>query len=272
MKHPIYTNNNGFINLSTDRGSISVWSDNFFEWLYTIHPKYSDYIIFLEDEERLKETLADMIIKTQLFTGSARELVSSIFELQLPDIHKILIADLETMFNADPAAKTIEEVLLAYPGFYAITIHRIAHALYNMDIPVIPRLLSEYSHSKTGIDIHPGARIGKRFHIDHGTGIVIGETCEIGNDVKIYQGVTIGALSVNRQCADTKRHPTIGDRVTIYSNATILGGNTIIGEDSVIGGNVWITKSVPPKSMVFHKSEVTIKNNNTFPEALTYSI
>ena len=143
-----------------------------------------------------------------------------------------------------------------------------------MDIgcSVIPRLLSEYAHFKTGIDIHPAAVIGERFLIDHGTGVVIGETCTIGNDVKIYQGVTLGALSVSRDHAAIKRHPAIGDRVVIYANATILGGNTIIGNDSVIGGNVWITQSIPAHSLVYHKSEIIIRNKSIFPEPLNFII
>lgn len=169
----------------------------------------------------------------------------------LPGIRTILMTDVHAAWQGDPAAKTIEEVILSYPGLEAITIHRFAHQLWNQKIPLIPRMMSEYVHSRTGIDIHPGARIGNGFFIDHGTGVVIGETTVIGNNVKLYQGVTLGALSVDKAEGDTKRHPTIGDNVTIYSGATILGGCTEIGHGSVIGGNVWITASLPAGSKAY---------------------
>jgi serine O-acetyltransferase len=143
-------------------------------------------------------------------------------------------------------------VVRTYPGFFAISLYRLAHSLYLDDVPLIPRILTEYAHSKTGIDIHPAAEIGEYFYIDHGTGIVIGESCKIGAHVKLYQGVTLGALSVDKSMANTKRHPTVEDNVVIYSGATILGGETIIGQNSIIGGNVWLTKSLPPDSSVYH--------------------
>ena len=159
--------------------------------------------------------------------------------------------DVEAAFRGDPAAKTVEEVILAYPGLEAVVVHRIAYFFWEADLPLIPRMMSEHVHSKTGIDIHPGATIGKRFFIDHGTGVVIGETAIIGDDVKLYQGVTLGALSVRKGESEKKRHPTIEDEVTIYSGATILGGSTVVGKGSVIGGNVWLTRSVPPYSRVY---------------------
>jgi serine O-acetyltransferase len=171
----------------------------------------------------------------------------------LPDIRKIVHLDVEAAFDGDPAAQSNEEVILSYPGVEAILIHRLAHELWDMGIPLIPRMMSEYIHGKTGIDIHPAAKIGKHFFIDHATGVVIGETCKIGDNVKIYQGVTLGALSVQKEKANTKRHPTIEDNVTIYSGATILGGNTVIGKGSIIGGNVWITRSIPPGSTIYNK-------------------
>ena len=157
-----------------------------------------------------------------------------------------------------------EEIILCYPFVYAISVHRIAHEIYKMNIPLIPRMMSEWVHRRTGIDIHPGAKIGKRFFIDHGTGVVIGETCEIGDDVKLYQGVTLGALSFPKNEDGTvvkggKRHPTIRDRVTVYSGATILGGETVIGENSTIGANTWLTSSVPPGSMVTFKEQQQIR-------------
>jgi serine O-acetyltransferase len=159
----------------------------------------------------------------------------------------------------DPAARGVEEVMRSYPGFYAISIFRIAHQLYKQHVPYIPRILTELAHGKTGIDIHPGATIGDYFFIDHGTGIVIGETTLIGDYVKVYQGVTLGALSVKKEMAETKRHPTIEDGVVIYAGATILGGRTVIGKDSVIGGNTWITESIEPNTLVYHQPEIIKK-------------
>jgi len=174
---------------------------------------------------------------------------------QLPEIRKILATDVQAAYDGDPAAKTIDEVVISYPGVLAITIHRIGHQLWLQEIPLLPRMMSEYAHSITGIDIHPGATIASSFFIDHGTGVVIGETTTIGERVRIYQGVTLGALSLPKEEVEqlryAKRHPTIEDDVTIYAGATILGGETVIGAGSVIGGSVWITRSVPPGTKVF---------------------
>lgn len=171
---------------------------------------------------------------------------------ELPAMRRRLELDVKAAFSGDPAAKSTEEVILSYPGLEAITVHRIAHFLWERGTPLIPRMMSECVHGKTGIDIHPGARIGDSFFIDHGTGVVIGETTIIGDNVKIYQGVTLGAESVRKAEGNKKRHPTIEDDVTIYSGATILGGSTVIGRGSVIGGNVWITMSIPPYSRVLN--------------------
>jgi serine O-acetyltransferase len=176
----------------------------------------------------------------------------------LPQLYRILNTDIQAIFNGDPAARSEFEVIRTYPGFYAISLYRLAHQLYISDVPLIPRILTEYAHSKTGIDIHPAAVIGEYFYIDHGTGIVIGESCHIGSHVKLYQGITLGALSVDKSMANTKRHPTVEDHVVIYSGATILGGETVIGENSVIGGNVWLTKSLPPNSRVYHTPSIRI--------------
>lgn len=174
----------------------------------------------------------------------------------IPELRKLLKLDSQAIFKGDPAATHESEIILAYPGFLAITVYRIAHALYLKKVPLIPRLMTEIVHSQTGIDIHPGATIGHSFCIDHGTGIVIGETAELGNHVKLYQGVTIGALSVpDRSNSQDKRHPTIGDNVTLYAKTTILGGDTVIGANSTIGGNTWITASVPPYSKVYFTGE-----------------
>jgi len=174
----------------------------------------------------------------------------------LPNLRELLLRDARAISLGDPAATGTTEVIRTYPGFLAIAIYRLAHEFYKLEVPLIPRILTEHAHSETGIDIHPGARIGTDFCIDHGTGIVIGETVVIGNQVKIYQGVTLGALSVKKELAQTKRHPTIEDRVVIYSGATILGGLTTIGHDSVIGGNVWLTKSVPPHSLLYYQAAI----------------
>lgn len=182
------------------------------------------------------------------------EEVEQAFTDELPKVHKLLEADAEAILKGDPAANGLTEVIRTYPGFYAIAVHRLAHEFCRFGIPLIPRILSEHAHVKTGVDIHPSATIGQRFCIDHGTGIVIGETVNIGNDVKIYQGVTLGALSVKKNLAKTKRHPTIENNVVIYAGSTILGGDTVIGHDSVIGGNTWIIESVEPKSRVYYKA------------------
>ncbi len=194
------------------------------------------------------------------------------FFSQIPLIYSELYSDAEAILAFDPAAHSFEEVIAAYPGFYAIAVYRFSNALYRLKIPILPRMMSEWAHSQTGIDINPGATIGKGFFIDHGTGVVIGETAVIGNNVKIYQGVTLGALQVKKEESNTKRHPTIEDNVVIYSGATILGGKTIIGHDSVIGGNVWLTEAVAPFSLVYQKSDVRVRTNRDFEEPINFVI
>ena len=181
---------------------------------------------------------------------------------QLPEIQRLLLTDVQAGFDGDPAAKSKEEIIFSYPGLFAIYVYRLAHVLYKEEIPFIPRVMSEYAHGRTGIDINPGATIGEYFFIDHGTGVVVGETTEIGNNVKLYQGVTLGALSTRKgqQLANVKRHPTIRDNVTIYSNSTVLGGETVVGENTIIGGNTFITESIPANTKVSAKSpELVIK-------------
>jgi serine O-acetyltransferase len=183
--------------------------------------------------------------------GSGEDVVMRLFQ-SIPEIRRLLDGDLDAAFQGDPSSESIDEVVFSYPSVAALTAYRVAHRLWQEGVPLIPRIISEHAHSRTGIDIHPGARIGERFFIDHGTGVVIGETAVIGDDVKLYQNVTLGALSVPRDRGDRrKRHPTLEDGVTVYSGATILGGDTIIGEGAVIGGNVWITKSVKPGAKIF---------------------
>jgi serine O-acetyltransferase len=220
--------------------------------------------------KKLEKTLPQLLYPWLNNEEKAAE-QSALFFTALPQLYDRLMKDATAILQADPAAKSIEEVLIAYPGFFAIAIHRFAHQFHIQNVPLLPRIISEYAHSKTGIDIHPAATIGDAFVIDHGTGIVIGETTVIGNRVKIFQGVTIGALSVAKIVA-TKRHPTIEDNVVIYSGATILGGNTIVGHDSVIGGNVWLTKSIQPFSVVFHTVDVIINDKRTFEEPYNFFI
>ncbi len=184
----------------------------------------------------------------------------------LPGIRELLMTDIQAAFEGDPAARYIDEIVLSYPCIEAIATYRIAHLLYELDVPIIPRIMSERAHSRTGIDIHPGAVIGSRFFIDHGTGVVIGETCRIGNNVKIYQGVTLGALSPFDSEGNPrrleKRHPDIEDDVIIYANATILGGHTVIGKGAVIGGNTWITRSVPPGKHIYNREQCESINDH----------
>jgi serine O-acetyltransferase len=182
------------------------------------------------------------------------------FRQELEVLKPVLFLDANAAYNTDPAAKCLKEVYLAYPGFYAITMYRISHVLWELNLPILPRMISEYAHSVTGTDIHPGAEIGYSFFIDHATGVVIGETSVIGDNVTIYQGVTLGGVKVEKALKNVKRHPTILDNVTIYANATILGGDVVIGENCVIGANVWITQSIPNDSIVTYKSDIKISS------------
>lgn len=271
MKHPIYTANYLKSGLLPDKGKTEYWIEEFFQWLFCIGPKYGNYDFFLSKEKELETVLAGLLELSGVGEDSIEDMINNLHDKAVVLHHK-LEDDLKAIFEFDPAAKSRTEVLVSYPGFFAITVYRIAHELWVQHVPVLPRMLSEYVHGKTGIDIHPGATIGDRFFIDHGTGIVIGETSIIGNDVKMYQGVTLGALSVSKADAEVKRHPTIGNNVTIYANATILGGKTHIGNGSIIGGNVWITNSIPANSLVYHKSVASVKTRAVFPEPLNFVI
>lgn len=208
--------------------------------------------------ENLEKELLNILNATSACYDCNNHEVAKAFFDGLPEIYRLLNTDIYAIVNGDPAAQSEFEVIRAYPGFYALCFYRIAHALHQLQARLLPRILTEQAHSKTGIDIHPAAEIGEHFFIDHGTGIVIGETTKIGNHVKLYQGVTLGALSVTKDMAFTKRHPTVEDHVVIYSGATILGGDTVIGHHSVIGGNVWLTKSIAPGTLVYHNPEVTV--------------
>lgn len=220
--------------------------------------QYEDSADIQEQLNKYESEFATLLSSMQMYLPAPASELSKAFMEELPVIYEKLLLDIQAILNGDPAARSEFEVIRAYPGFYAIAFYRLAHAMYNLSIPLIPRILMEYTHTRTGIDIHPGATIGKDFYIDHGTGIVIGETAFIGNNVKIYQGVTLGALSVSKDKANTKRHPTIEDNVIIYSGATILGGDTVVGHDSIIGGNVWLTETVPPYTRVYHKAQIEV--------------
>jgi serine O-acetyltransferase len=220
------------------------------------------HIHHIENEFTALEDKLQLMIKS--VGGSQRDgtCIASIFFENLPALYNLMKSDMKAIFEGDPAAHSEFEVIRAYPGFLAISLYRIAHALDLLGIRLLPRIITEYAHSKTGIDIHPSATIGPYFHIDHGTGVVIGESCHIGQHVKLYQGVTLGALSVDKSMAYTKRHPSIEDHVVVYSGATILGGQTIIGHHSVIGGNVWLTSSTPPFSVLYHTPHHKTVNKN----------
>ncbi len=242
-----------------------------------LFPHFSNKVYFTQEDilSKIQLLKRDLIQLLKLLNGLAPENIEDVAEkfiLKLPDIHQKLWADAEFIYKGDPAAESIDEVILAYPGFMAIIIYRLAHELYLLKVPIIPRILTEHAHQITGIDIHPGATIDSPFFIDHGTGIVIGETTIIGKNVKLYQGVTLGALSVDKSLAQTKRHPTIEDDVVIYSQAVILGGNTVIGRNSIVGGNSWITQSIPPNSIVYNKSEVRVRRTKEFENTIDFVI
>ena len=235
--------------------------------LMALPPENYAALLLERIETALTAQVALALPEGQAFAAAA--LTHEILE-QLPRIQQTLMTDIEATFDGDPAAADKEEIIFAYPGLFAIFVYRIAHELYLRQVPMIPRMMTEYAHSRTGIDIHPGAQIGPWFFIDHGTGIVIGETTVIGSHVKLYQGVTLGALSTRQGqlLANVKRHPTIRDNVTIYSNSSVLGGETVIGENTIIGGNTFITASIPANTKVSAKSpELVIKKPRTSVEA-----
>ena len=208
--------------------------------------------------ERAKQQLKELLATVYGNDGKGAEKAERAFWDGLPSVLSALLFDLQAFYDGDPAAENKEEVVLCYPGFYAVTMYRIAHVLYQAGVRFLPRMITEIAHAETGIDIHPGAKIGAYFFIDHGTGIVVGETTEIGDHVRLYQGVTLGAKSFSldengNPVKGGKRHPTIGNNVIIYANATILGGNTVVGDNSVVGGNVWLTDSIAPNTTVYYR-------------------
>lgn len=219
----------------------------------------------------LRHDLMRLLYPLTKDSGESVATIANGFFEQLPEVYEMLLEDAQAFFDFDPAATCTEEVIAAYPGFYAIANYRISNLLHRLGAPLLPRFFSEHVHGKTGIDIHPGASIGRSFFIDHGTGVVIGATAVIGNNVKIYQGVTLGALQVDKSLANVKRHPTIEDNCVLYANCTILGGRTVIGHDSVIGGNSWLTESVPAFSVVLHQSQVKVRTR-PFDEPVNFVI
>lgn len=234
---------------------IAAWSTNL---LHLLFPERNSREFKSVEEIRLafeqsENELFELLLKTKACSHCDNKLIARKFFAELPEVYEVMQTDAEAIMHGDPAAQSIREVIRTYPGFTAICIYRMAHQLWKSEVPLIPRILTEHAHSKTGIDIHPGAQIGRYLYIDHGTGLVIGETCIIGDHVKLYQGVTLGALSVEKGFAGTQRHPIIEDHVIIYAGATILGGETRIGHHSVIGGNVWLTSSVEPYTTVYHQ-------------------
>ena len=260
-------------NASLKNESITLFND-LKDFLF---PHFSNKVYYTPEDVLAKLRLLERNLITLLKINNNKSdediaVTAHAFISRIPDVHDMLWNDAEAIFKGDPAAESIDEVILAYPGFMAIFIYRLAHELYKLNISIIPRILTEHAHQITGVDIHPGAQIDSPFFIDHGTGIVIGETTVIGKNVKIYQGVTLGALSVDKSLENTKRHPTIQNDVIIYSQAVILGGNTVIGKNSIIGGNSWVTQSIPPNSVVYSKSEVRVRSNEQYFDTLEYII
>ena len=250
-----------------DKKTVERTVKSVFRLLFPDTHSYSDDVVLnnLNDiENQLISILTGLTDK--------KEQVARQFFGNLENVKKTLLRDAGFILESDPAAKQLIEVIAIYPGFFAIYCYRIANFLAKLSIPLLPRMITEYAHKVTGIDIHPLAEIGSPFSIDHGTGIVIGETARIGINVKLYQGVTLGALSVNRSKASKKRHPTIEDNVILYAGCTILGGETVVGRNSIIGGNVWLTESILPFSVVYHKSEIIVRNKNGFQEPINFII
>ncbi len=255
-----------------DRSLAITFIDSLFHLLFTPTKDEFDSADKISTHfDNLRNTCSSLLFDILNDEGQAEHLTDAFFDA-VPGIYEQLLKDAEAIVAFDPAAVSLEEVLATYPGFYATAIYRFAHRFYNTGVPVLPRFLSEYAHSKTGIDIHPGARIGESFFIDHGTGIVIGQSAVLGNNVKLYQGVTLGALHTAKELANKKRHPNIGNNVIIYAGSTILGGETTIGDNSIIGGNVWLTNSVAPDSIVYHQSNVLVKGRRPLPEPLNFVI
>ncbi|NDK55140.1 serine O-acetyltransferase [Pontibacter fetidus] len=234
--------------------------------------RYTSFADFEQHAHQLQQTLQRILEgMASTLPGTPAQLAAEVMD-RLPQLHARLSGDAEAITQGDPAAQSVEEVIRTYPGFKAVALYRLANTMRRLGIPLLPRVISAFAHARTGIDINPGATIGEYFCIDHGTGVVIGETTVIGNCVKVYQGVTLGAISVEKAMANIKRHPTIEDHVVIYAGATILGGNTVVGTRSIIGGNVWLTESVPPYSRVYHYPQIKVRKAPEPENVLNYSI
>ena len=244
-----------------DLKSVRTTINCIFELLFQVRYSFTK----TEEEEQILSLQNQLMVLLTGLTENKEQVVHDFFE-NLNEKKEILLKDARFILESDPAAKELIEVIVIYPGFYAIFCFRIANLLAHLSVPLLPRMITEYAHRITGIDIHPLATIGSPFSIDHGTGIVIGETAHIGNCVKIYQGVTLGALSVEKNKASKKRHPTIEDNVILYAGCTILGGETVVGRNSIIGGNVWLTESILPYSVVYHKSEIIVRNQRDYQD------
>ncbi len=256
-----------------DQQSVIRFTDELFQFLFPVVETEDDFVLQHELQEiALKVKLHALLGTYNYSNGKDATKIADAFFAQLSSICDALLKDAQFILDYDPAAHSVEEIILSYPGFYAIAIYRLAHLLYLEKVKILPRMMSELAHSKTGIDINAGASIGCPFFIDHGTGIVIGETTVIGNAVKIYQGVTLGALAVRKEDAATKRHPTIEDNVVIYAGSTILGGETVVGHDCIIGGNTWITASIPSFSVVYHNAQTVVKDRRDFNEPVNFII
>lgn len=253
--------------------SVAIFTEKLYQYLFPLVENEASFLVDQQSSEnQLKLDLCSFIETCAEDGDNGKASIPNIFFEELPLIAEKLIRDAQFILDYDPAAKTLDEIILSYPGFYAITVYRLAHILYAQNIPILPRMMSEQAHSKTGIDINAGAKIGCPFFIDHGTGIVVGETTIIGDYVKLYQGVTLGALAVRKEDAAIKRHPTIEDNVVIYAGSTILGGDTTIGHDCIIGGNTWITQSVPSFSVVYHTAQTVVKDRRDFNEPINFII
>jgi serine O-acetyltransferase len=243
------------------------------QYIFPVAQNDDEYLAIKKQlEGELKPLFIDIIKSLNDHTDRDLDALEETFIADLNEVKGKLLKDAQAMYEFDPAANSVEEVIMTYIGFKAIVAYRIAHELHELNIPILPRMISEMAHSETGVDIHPGATIGCPFLIDHGTGVVVGETAIIGENVKLYQGVTIGALAVSKEEEGKKRHPTIEDNVIIYANSTVLGGRTVLGNDSIIGGNCFVTSSVPSFSMVYHKPIISVKDTKNFEEPINFVI
>jgi len=243
---------------------VEAWFDDLAGVLFPEHAtrRHADAGAFAAFVADLETRLAHLVERCPRGTSDFAQRVATAFFADLGELHAALELDVDAALRGDPAAQNRDEVVRTYPGVRAVVAHRVAHALWRRKVPLMARMIAEYAHRHTGIDIHPAARIGARFFVDHGTGVVIGATAVVGDDVKLYQGVTLGGLSVRKEDADLKRHPTLGDRVVVYAGATVLGGDTEVGHDSVIGGNVWLTRSVPPHTKLTYKASLREEPTN----------